>query len=109
MMATPKKKRGFRKIIVGGTRFNWRFSEVVDIRPESQKDNKLVVDVGWYDIWLYANDLENRPANELRTVTPDFVKQAIVFALMNNWDIAMKTGQMKLKYMNDNFIVDLTS
>ena len=58
----------------------------------------LIVDFGWYDVWLYVNDkLENRPPDfEPHSVTPQFVRECIIFALQNNW----VEGTMNMEYKN---------
>jgi hypothetical protein len=106
-MGQPNKKRGFRKITVDGQNFNWRLAGVIDVRPDSQKENKLTIDFGWYDEWLYVNDKENRPPDfEPQTVTPSFVRQAILYALDHKWGIKKKTGLMQLKYNDGRFEVN---
>jgi hypothetical protein len=106
-MAISKNKKGFRKIVVEGHNFNWRFDRIIDIRPENNKDNKLIVDFGWYDVWLYVNDKENRPPDfQPETITPAFVRRAILFALNSKWDIQIKTGLMKLNYREEVFEVN---
>lgn len=103
-MTTPKKKNGFRKIKIEGMNFNWRFNQVIDIRPELKKENILIVDFGWFDEWLYVNDTEGRPPDfEPKTVTPEFVRRAIEFALKNNWNTDLKTGLMQLKFVDGKF------
>lgn len=98
-MSLPQKKRGFRKIVVDGREFSWRFKRKIQICPASNKDNKLVVDFGWYDGWLYLNDRANTPPDyEPKVVTPEFVRKAIEFALAQGWDVEAKPGITNLIY-----------
>lgn len=100
----PKKKRGFRTITVNNKHFNWRFAGVVEVRPALQKNNKLVLDFGWFEEWLYMNDRDNRPpAFSPRLISPAFVSRIISFALENNWDIQKKAAQLRLVYKNECF------
>ena len=106
-MALPKKKRGFRIITLDGQNYNWCFSGKIDIRPFNQKNNKLIVDFGWFDGWLYMNDPHNRPPDfEPKRVTPEFVHQSILFALENGWDREKKTGFFYIKYTNSQFEIE---
>jgi len=102
-MATSKKK-GFRKITVRNYKFNWKFCSGIDIRPEHNKDNRLFIDYGWYDDWLYVNDKENKPPEyKPKIVTPKFVSNSIEFALKNGWNIEMKTGKLEIKFKNGTY------
>jgi hypothetical protein len=103
-MTLPKNKRGFRNISIEGQNFNWRHAGVLDIRPALQKGNRLIVDFGWFDELLYVNDKENRPVDfEPKALTPAFVRQAVLFALSQGWDIQKKIGVLQLKYNNGRF------
>jgi len=107
-MATPKKKQGFRKIVVKNINFNWKFSGGIDVRPEINKNNKLFIDYGWFDEWLYVNDKENKPPDyKPQVVTPNFVRQSIEFALENGWNIENKTGILEIEYKADNYKLKL--
>ena len=107
-MSVTDKNRGFRKIVVEGLTFNWRFSSFVDIRPEGQKENKLVVDIGWFDEWLYTNNQGNRPPDfEPKSITPEFVMKAIEFALANHWNVNLKRSIVNLKFHQGKFQIVL--
>ena len=100
----PKKKKGFRKIVVDNVAFNWRFSELIEIRPEGNQTNQLEVDFGYFDSWLYANDNANAPENyEPKIITPSFVKKSIESAIMLGWNLETKNKLKKLKYRNGKF------
>jgi hypothetical protein len=108
-MGLPKNKKGFRTITFKEQKFNWRFSDKIDIRPELQKNNKLIVDFGWFDELLYLNDEVNRPPDfEPKTVTPEFVRQAISFALEHNWEIGKTNENFELKYKNGKFEIKVS-
>ena len=105
-MAPPKKKQGFRKIVVQDVAFNWKFSEGIDVRPELNKNNQLFIDYGWYDDWLFVNDEENKPPDyQPKKVTPNFVKESIEFALKSGWNIDKKTGKLVIVFKDGNYIV----
>lgn len=103
-MALPKKKRGFRSITINGVDFNWKFSEKIDIRPKINKNNKLIVDFGWYDMWLFTNDKENEPLEyEPKKVTPAFVRKSIIEAIKLGWDSSDLKGVFNLKFKDGKF------
>lgn len=105
-MATPKKRQGFRKIIVKNITFNWKFSGGIDVRPNLNKNNQLFIDFGWYDDWLYVNDKENKPPDyEPQIVTPNFVRKSIEFALKNGWNIEKKTGKLEIIYNKGEYTI----
>ena len=65
------------------------------------KNNKLFIDYGWYDDWLYVNDIENKPPDyEPQIVTPKFVGKSIEYALKNGWNFKNKTGLLEIEYKN---------
>lgn len=102
----PKKKKGFRKIIIGNTAYNWRFSDSIEIRPEQNQSNKLEIDFGYFDPWLYVNDPENKPEKfEPKVATPGFIKKSIENAIRLGWTIEDKNKLMRLKYSNGIFEV----
>ncbi len=108
-MTLPRKKKGFRKITINGINFNWRLdylANIIDIRSGFNKNNKLIVDFGWFDIWLYVNDRNRPEAFEPEIVIPAFIKRAIQLALENNWDFNCKIGIMKLKYRENIFTIE---
>jgi hypothetical protein len=103
-MGLPKKKRGFRIITIDSKKFNWRFAGEIDIRPEQQKDNRLLIDFGWFDEWLYVDNKASRPPDyEIKIVTPEFVRRAVLYALENNWDITKNRQTLKMVYRNGQF------
>lgn len=105
-MAVPQKKRGFRKLVIANQTFNWRFNSLAEVCPAACNDNKLMVDIGWLDPWLYRNDPSTVPINnDPKIVTPFFVRQAIDFALSQHWDITAKTGLTKIVYRDSQFAV----
>lgn len=101
-----KKKKGFRKISIEGKTYFWNFSSVVDIRPDGNRGNRLCVDFGYYDEWLYVNDAEQRPADfEPKSITPAFVKECVQNAISLGWDTEKENGTFKLNYSNGVFEV----
>ncbi|WP_103070125.1 hypothetical protein [Aquimarina sediminis] len=105
-MTKPRKKRGFRPIKVENIEFNWRFQGTIDVRPNCCKNNILTIDFGWYDVWEFVNDKENEPPEfEPKIVTPQFVSNAIKFALINGWDIERSNSKFKIGYKDEDYKV----
>ena len=102
-----KKKNGFRKITIENEIYNWRFSGIIEIRPNENQSNKLEIDFGWFDEWLFLNDKVNRPEEfEPKIVTPNFVKKSIINARKFNWNTKEKNIFLRLKYRNGIFEVE---
>ena len=96
--------RGFRKIVVKEQSYKWRFQARIQICPEGLYNNKLEIDFGYYDVWLYMNDWENRPADyEPKIITPAFVSTCIVEALNLGWNPSLKHGLFKVIYREQTF------
>lgn len=94
--------KGLRKITVDSKTYYWKFNEVIKVFSEQEKRNMLIVDIGWYDEWLYVNDVENAPPNfSPKTVTPGFISTSIHYAISQGWT----NGKMKLRYEGEKFIV----
>ncbi|MFN8577064.1 MAG: hypothetical protein U0354_09425 [Candidatus Sericytochromatia bacterium] len=102
-MALPTKRRGFRTITIDNELFDWRFSGNIDIRPKNNKSNKLIINIGYYDIWLYVNDNVKPPDFETKIVTPEFIKKCIISAIELGWDINKLNEEFNLKYINNKF------
>ena len=74
-------KKGFRKIEVG-EKYAWKFNGKVFVAKERNNRSTLIIDFGWFDEWLFANDRENRPPDFYpRMATPKFVSESIQFAI----------------------------
>lgn len=93
-------KKGLRKIIVNDLKYYWKFNDKIIIIADKYSKQQLIVDFGYYDVWLYANDLDNKsPDYEPNIVTPKFIRQSIEFAIHNNW----KIERLEIKYRNGEF------
>lgn len=93
-------KKGLRRIIVDKREFYWKFNEKIFVMSNNSKNSSLIVDFGWYDVWLYVNDEENRPPDfEPKVVTPNFVRESIKYALKQGWD----DKKMELEFRNVDF------
>jgi hypothetical protein len=109
-VSLPKKKKGFRKIVIEDKIFNWRFNSQVEVCLSSCKDNRLIVDFGWFDSLLYLNDkLAIPPEYDPQIVTPSFIRKVIEFALMHNWDLTRNSGVTKVLYKDNQFSIVLPS
>lgn len=90
-------KKGLRKIVVNNSVFYWKFNEKIFVYSEEAKYRLLTVEFGWYDVWLYVNDKENRPPDyEPQKVTPKFVSDSITYALTQVWD----DGKIEIEFRN---------
>lgn len=97
-MAIPKK--GLRKIVVDNREFYWKFNEKIFVTSDEANNSLLIVDFGWYDVWLYANDKENSPPDfEPKSVTPQFVSESITYALIQGWD----DQKMEIEFRNGHY------
>jgi hypothetical protein len=109
-MSIPKRKRGFRKIVLDNNVFNWRFNSQIEVCPANRKDNRIIVDFGWFNSFLYLNDKSAIPPNhDPKVVTPSFVRKVIEFALIHNWDITARSGVTKVTYRDNQFNIILPS
>ncbi len=107
-MSLPQKKRGFRKIVIDGKEFNWRFNALIEVCPASNKANKLIVDIGWVDPFLHMNEkLTSTLDYDPGIISPAFIRKAIEFALIHNWDITEKTRLTKVIYRDNQFDIVL--
>ena len=67
---------------------------------DETKNSLLIVDFGWYDVWVYSNDRENRPPDfEPKSVTPKFVSESIIYALNQGWG----DGKMEIEFRNGDY------
>ena len=98
-MTVPKGK-GYRRIVVGGRRFKWRFADRIVVVPDGLAGRQVLdMDFGWFDSWLYTIAPTKTPtAFSPRMVTPAFVASAIKFALQNGWNTDVRGGRFLLKY-----------
>lgn len=93
-------KKGLRKIVVNNQEFYWKFNEKIIVISDEAKNSSLIVDFGWYDVWLYVNDKENRPPDfESKSVTPKFVSESITYALSQGWH----DGKMEIEFKNGDY------
>ena len=94
--------KGFRKIIVNDELYLWKVNKKIIILKEQKKSNRIEVDFGWFDEWLYINDQNNRPSDyELKNITPKFIEDCIKFAIDEGWC----SGMLLLKFRGGNFYI----
>jgi len=97
-MAISQKK--LRKITVGNQKYLWKFNGKIFVTKELNKNALLIIDFGWYDVWDYINNKEERPPDfSPSIVTPKFVSESILFSLNNNWN----DGKMELIFRNNEY------
>ncbi len=93
-------KKGFRKIEVEGEKYAWKFNGKVFVAKERNNRSTLIIDFGWFDGWLFANDRENRPPDFYpRVATPKFVSESIQFAIEQGWG----GGNMEIEFRNGEY------
>lgn len=97
-MAISKKK--LRSIVVNGQKFYWKFDGKIFVYCEALKNSPLIVDIGWFDVWLdvgaKANEIDNV---QPKSVTPKFVSESILFALKKGW----KQGEMEILFKEGEY------
>ena len=89
---------GFRKIVVQGRVFRWRFEDRLVIIPDGESGPPLYVRWGWRD-WVESVG----PGNEPLIVTPRFVAAAIRFGLEHGWGPDRDKSPVELGFSGDTF------
>jgi hypothetical protein len=110
-MSLPKKKRGFRRIVVNSIDYDWRFANwlsrpcFVDIRMASKPHSKLLIDIDFDDPWL--RNRENLFYHRLypcsSPITPGFVADAIKASLNIGWQPNNTYNEFFVKYQGNQF------
>ena len=106
-MARPHKKRGFRPITVDDLNYNWRLNQLsgmIEINIADSCNQRLEVDFGWYDVWLYLGCAERPPDYEPEAITPRFVERAIRSGLQQGWWPHEKGKAFRIRYRNACFM-----
>jgi hypothetical protein len=91
-------RAGFRKVVVQGQGFGWRFDGRLVIIPAERSGPPLYVEWGWQD-WLEPEGVGNEPV----IVTPSFVASAIQFALGHGWGSQGGKSPVELGYRDGLF------
>jgi hypothetical protein len=91
-------RAGFRKIIVQGQGYRWRFDGRLVVIPAAHSGPPLYVAWGWRD-WLEPEGLGNEPM----IVTPRFVASVIRFALGYGWGSQSSKSAVQLAYKDGSF------
>lgn len=110
-MSLPKKKRGFRRIVVNSTDYDWRFANwlnkpfFVDIRMTSKPRSKLLIDIDCDDQWLQnrENVVYHRIHPCSSPITPGFVANAIKESLNIGWQPNNTYNEFFVKYQGGQF------
>ena len=108
-MAIPKKN-GLRKIKVGSTEYYWNFrtdysTKTIRIRigKVDDQNTNLLIEAYYVDKWLTIGEGETKQ-NEIEIVKPGFIRQAIEFALLNNWN-QEQNKRLNLIYENKELTI----
>ena len=87
-MSLPKK--GTRKININGRIFLWHVStnsENLSLTVQTKESQLLLFSIPFTNVWLRLGlkpeQKENLPENEIKVITPSFVKEIIEFGLLN--------------------------
>jgi len=89
-MALPKKQ-GLRKIQIEQTRYYWKVVTTengylaLSIGVVDKPNSRLLVVTPWLEPWLAMGSYPAIKGERNGVITPALVKQAIKFALVNNW------------------------
>jgi hypothetical protein len=95
-------RKGFRKIIVDGARFHWRFDGALVVVPEGRSSPTLLVEWGPAE-WLESATAECEPITAALgfVVTPGFVSEAIRSAFTLGWTPDTNRQSLKLLVGDD--------
>ncbi|HEY0074440.1 MAG TPA: hypothetical protein VGB77_10080 [Abditibacteriaceae bacterium] len=111
-MGYPKKTKGWRKIVVDGQTFRWRFTEDyylqcgarVDIQAEPNRQ-QLSIALADHFTWVeFAKGTRGAKKNFF-PITPKLTAKAILFGLANGWQPAQSAFPMRAVYEDGIFRV----
>jgi hypothetical protein len=91
---------GMRRIVVDGQPFRWRFGNVLVVIPGNRSGPQLYVDWDWRD-WLEPNG----PGAEPLVVTPQFVAEAVRFAVAHGWPSVKAGNPLRLGFQAGSFML----
>ncbi|MEM7757336.1 MAG: hypothetical protein AAF298_04285 [Cyanobacteria bacterium P01_A01_bin.40] len=108
-MSLPSKKRGFRRVIVNFTEYNWSYFSQdekvsLDVRLSAKPRHKLTVNLNSKDPWLQmrANIRFHHLHPCSAPITPKFVVHAIKKSLELGWQPEV-FSQFVIQYQNGIF------
>lgn len=90
--------KGLRRITVDGVPYRWRFDVVLVVIPIDRCGPQLYVDWGWQD-WPEPDGHGVEPL----VVTPQFVAEAIRFAVTHGWPSASRGRSLRLFFQGGSF------
>jgi hypothetical protein len=109
-MARPKKRRGFRQIIVNEIEYRWRLAAATphsSLRVNLAETKGQTLFVQLFDFirytGLWTEQLLSATTNERVIITNKFVKQVILFALENGWKPEISASDFHIAYLNSEF------
>jgi|GEM_PF-1459442 len=110
-MTIPKKRRGFRRIVVDSIDYDWRFDNrsdepiYVDIRLTTKPHSKLLIDIDFKDPWL--QNIDNIRSHHLQScsspITPRFVANAIKAGKQLGWQPIENCREFYVRYQGGEF------
>jgi hypothetical protein len=99
-------RKGFRKLIVDGASFHWRFDGALVVVPEGRSSPTLVVEWGPSELLESASaECEPTTADHGFVVTPGFVSKAIRSAFTLGWTPDTNRQSLKLLVGDDGHSV----
>lgn len=91
-------RKSGRPITVDATEFRWHFDGRLVVRIPGRGGIVLSVDWGWVDPWLEISNSKRKKFPQPETVTPRFVRDAILAAAEHGWPPEKAGPPLKLGY-----------
>ncbi len=89
----------------GTESFYWKFGEFIEITQSNRKKNTLTLKFERKSLLNFVNNKLKKPNNtEIDILPPEFVAQAIKFAINNGWNPKLSVGEFELEYTQNQFI-----
>lgn len=109
-MTYPKKSKGWRKIVVDGQDFRWRYDDAYDggllkAQGTEPPGQQLEVEFLGYFSWVTFADIHRGVTRCFDSVTPKLAAETILFALANGWQPNRAAFPMRMTYENQVFSV----
>jgi len=104
-MSGMKNKNDWGYMTFGTERFHWKFGEIIEITPSNRKKNILTLKFERESLLNFVNNKLKKPKNTvIGVLPPEFVTQAIKFAINRGWNPKKTVGEFKFKYVQNEFV-----
>lgn len=98
-------KNDWGYLTFGTERFYWKFGKNIKITPSNRKKNTLILKFEWESLLNFTNNKLKNPENTvIDTLPPEFITQAIKFALKKGWNPKMTVGAFEFEYIQNEFV-----